>query len=135
MARTLRSDSTANRKDGHKDTTKRKQIKSKQPTDRAASQRLQGGRLPLRPIQTSLIKLSYCRRAEEGLPVGTLVGLPRRPHVLEEQASWRLEDPGLAWAPNSSSTGERKEFVQAKFEEDVEEPLRSHDATKPIASR
>ena len=29
MARTLRSDRTANRKDGHKDTTKRKQSKSK----------------------------------------------------------------------------------------------------------
>ena len=39
----------------------RRRASQKQPTDRAASQRLRGGRLPLRPIQTSLIKLSNVR--------------------------------------------------------------------------
>ena len=39
----------------------RRRASQKQPTDGAASQRLRGGRLPLRPIQTSLIKLSNVR--------------------------------------------------------------------------
>ena len=32
----------------------------------------------------------FLRRAEEGLPLGILEGLPRTPHVVEEQTSWRL---------------------------------------------
>ena len=43
MARTLRSDRTANRKDGHKDTTKRKQSKSK-ATDRPCCEPTASGR-------------------------------------------------------------------------------------------
>ena len=47
----------------------RRRASQKQPTDRAASQRLRGGRLPLRPIQTSLIKLSYVR-ADKSVTLG-----------------------------------------------------------------
>ena len=47
--------------------------------------------------------------------------------MFEEQTSWRLDnapwEPALAWVPNYSSAGERREFVKAKFDEDVEEGL------------
>eukprot|EP00439_Symbiodinium_sp_Y106_P085202 s1629_g27.t2 len=69
----------------------------------------------------------FLRRAEEGLPLGILEGLPRTPHVFEEQTSWRLDnapwEPALAWVPNYVSVGEHKDFVKAKFEEDVAEGL------------
>ena len=69
----------------------------------------------------------YLRRAEEGLPLGILEGLPRTPHVFEEQTSWRLDknswEPALAWVPNYASIEDHKDFVRAKFEEDVQEDL------------
>eukprot|EP00439_Symbiodinium_sp_Y106_P066136 s2359_g10.t1 len=37
-----------------------------------------------------------------------------------DNAPW---EPALAWVPNYSSAGERREFVKAKFDEDVEEGL------------
>ena len=33
----------------------------------------------------------FLRRAEQGLPLKILEGLPRTPHVFEEQTSWRLD--------------------------------------------
>ena len=56
----LRQDRPQGRTQGHDPA----ETSQKQPTDGAASQRLRGGRLPLRPIQTSLIKLSngQCER-------------------------------------------------------------------------
>ena len=69
----------------------------------------------------------FLRRAEEGLPLGILEGLPRTPHVFEEQTSWRLDkdswEPALAWVPNHASIEDHKDFVRAKFEEDVQEDL------------
>ena len=69
----------------------------------------------------------FLRRAEEGLPLGILEGLPRTPHVFEEQTSWRLDkdswEPALAWVPNYASIEDHKDFVRAKFEEDVQEDL------------
>eukprot|EP00439_Symbiodinium_sp_Y106_P011908 s5626_g1.t2 len=69
----------------------------------------------------------FLRRAEEGLPLGILEGLPRTPHVFEEQTSWRLDkdcwEPALAWVPNCASIEDHKDFVRAKFEEDVQEDL------------
>ena len=35
----------------------------------------------------------FLRRAEDGLPLGILEGLPRTPHVLEEQTSWTRQRP------------------------------------------
>ena len=62
----------------------------------------------------------FLRRAEHGLPLGILEGLPRTPHVFEEQTSWRLDnaawEPVLAWMPNYVSVGEHGDFVRAKFE-------------------
>ena len=70
MARKLRSDIPGTTQTARTDTRTRpngsKTPSQKQPTDRAASQRLRGGRLPLRPIQTSLIKLSNRRRVCRG---------------------------------------------------------------------
>ena len=44
-----------------------------------------------------------------------------------EHTSWRLDnapwEPALAWVPNYVSVGEHKDFVKAKFEEDVAEGL------------
>ena len=61
------------------------------------------------------------------LPLGILEGLPRTPHVFEEQTSWRLDrdtwEPALAWVPNYASMKDDKDFVRAKFDEDVEEGL------------
>ena len=83
--------------------------------------------LLLRAILEIAGPIESSSRAEDGLPLSILEGLPRTPHIFEEQTSWRLEDlpwePGLAWVPNYSSVKEHREFVRAKFEEDISEGL------------
>ena len=53
--------------------------------------------------------------------------------AIEEQTSWRLDnapwEPALAWVPNYVSVGEHKDFVKAKFEEDVAEGLNTKTRT------
>ena len=88
MARKLRSDIPGTTQTAGTDTGTRpngsKTPSQKQPTDRAASQRLRGGRLPLRPIQTSLIKLSNAQNSPKALH--SMVFGPKKPENLSPES-------------------------------------------------